>query len=146
MQKLLRRDRTVEGGGVPSSPGVPYLRGGWDHDAQFTVLPPGLSDKDTYRQSPSSLRTAWHCFQWHVSKPSRPLLFLAAAFHMLSLRLHRPTSVRCSTHRRLKLQTTSCKPSCYESRDSICRKGEKPTFHSLYFFVLWTKIHLISYF
>lgn len=49
--------------------------------------------------------------------------------------------------RRLKLQTTSCKPSCFnESRDSICRKGEKPTFHFLYSFVLWSKIHLISYF
>lgn len=49
--------------------------------------------------------------------------------------------------RGLKLQTTSCKPSCFnESRDSICRKGEKPTFHFLYSFVLLSKIHLISYF
>lgn len=137
MQKLLGCDRTVEGGRVPSSPGVPCLRGRGEHDAQLAVLPPGLSDKDTYRQSPSSLRAAWHCFQCHVSKLLRYLLFRATAFHMLSLGLHRPTSVRCSTHPRIKTANYSCKPSHFnESHESICRKGKKSTFHSLYSFVL----------
>lgn len=137
MQKLLGCDRTMEGGGVPSSPGVPCLRGGGEHDIPLAALLPGLSDKDTYRQSPSSLRTAWHCFQCHVSKPLRYLLFRAAAFHMLSRGLHRPISVRCSTHPRIKTANYSCKPSYFnESHESICRKGEKPTFYSLCSFVL----------